>query len=104
MFVNGGTASASEVLSGALQDQKRATIVGEQTYGKGLIQTLVDLSDGSGLAVTVAKYQTPNERDINKVGITPDVPLPVSDRPQAPEPFCGSFSAAELDALFGAGK
>merc|ERR1719181_1746823 len=104
VFVNGGTASASEVLSGALQDQKRATIVGERTYGKGLIQTLVNLSDGSGLAVTVAKYQTPNERDINKVGITPDVPLPVSDRPQAPEPFCGSFSAAELDALFGASK
>lgn len=72
LLVNGQTASAAEVVAGALQDNRRATLVGEQTFGKGLIQTLVPLSDGSGVAVTVAKYQTPNGIDINKVGITPD--------------------------------
>lgn len=72
VLVNQGTASASEILAGALQDNKRATLVGEKTFGKGLIQSLFELSDGSGLAVTIAKYETPNHRDINKLGITPD--------------------------------
>lgn len=72
VLVNHGTASASEILAGALQDNQRAQIVGEKTFGKGLIQSLFDLSDGSGLAVTVAKYETPNHHDINKLGITPD--------------------------------
>lgn len=72
VLVNRGTASASEILAGALQDNQRAQVVGEKTFGKGLIQSLFDLSDGSGLAVTVAKYETPNHHDINKLGITPD--------------------------------
>jgi carboxyl-terminal processing protease len=72
VLVNKGTASASEILAGALQDNGRGLILGEQTFGKGLIQSLFDLSDGAGLAVTVAKYETPNHRDINKLGITPD--------------------------------
>ncbi len=72
VLVNQGSASASEILAGALQDNKRATLVGEKTFGKGLIQSLFELSDGSGLAVTIAKYETPNHRDINKLGITPD--------------------------------
>ncbi|MEQ9672622.1 carboxyl-terminal processing protease CtpA [Coleofasciculus sp. G2-EDA-02] len=72
VLVNQGSASASEILAGALQDNGRAKLVGERTFGKGLIQSLFDLSDGSGLAVTVAKYETPNHRDINKLGITPD--------------------------------
>ncbi|HTL88032.1 MAG TPA: S41 family peptidase, partial [Leptolyngbya sp.] len=72
VLVNQGTASASEILAGALQDNRRATIIGEKTFGKGLIQSLFDLSDGSGLAVTVAKYETPNHIDINKLGIQPD--------------------------------
>jgi carboxyl-terminal processing protease len=72
VLVNRGTASASEILAGALQDNHRAFLVGEKTFGKGLIQSLFDLSDGSGLAVTVAKYETPNHHDINKLGITPD--------------------------------
>jgi carboxyl-terminal processing protease len=72
VLVNQGTASASEILAGALQDQHRARLVGQKTFGKGLIQSLFDLSDGSGLAVTVAKYETPNHRDINKLGIIPD--------------------------------
>jgi carboxyl-terminal processing protease len=73
VLVNNGTASASEILAGALQDDSRALLVGEKTFGKGLIQSLFDLSDGSGLAVTVAKYETPSGRDINKQGIQPDV-------------------------------
>ncbi|MGF1514213.1 MAG: S41 family peptidase [Elainellaceae cyanobacterium] len=73
VLVNGGTASASEILSGALQDNGRAQLVGERTFGKGLIQSLFRLSDGSGLAVTVARYETPNHTDINKQGILPDV-------------------------------
>jgi carboxyl-terminal processing protease len=72
VLVNKGTASASEILAGALQDNGRAMILGEQTFGKGLIQSLFDLSDGAGLAVTVAKYETPTHRDINKLGIAPD--------------------------------
>lgn len=77
VLVNQGTASASEILAGALQDNGRAQLVGERTFGKGLIQSLFSLSDGSGLAVTIAKYETPNHRDINKQGIVPDVVVPI---------------------------
>ncbi|HEY9828192.1 MAG TPA: S41 family peptidase [Stenomitos sp.] len=73
VLVNRGTASASEILAGALQDTGRAKLIGERTFGKGAIQSLFDLSDGSGLAVTVATYETPNHRNINKVGIQPDL-------------------------------
>ncbi|MGL4884463.1 MAG: S41 family peptidase, partial [Waterburya sp.] len=72
VLVNQGTASASEILAGALQDNQRALLVGEKTFGKGLIQSLFELPDGAGLAVTVAKYETPNHKDINKLGIVPD--------------------------------
>ncbi|MEC7898073.1 MAG: S41 family peptidase, partial [Cyanobacteriota bacterium] len=71
-LVNGGTASASEILAGALQDDERSLLLGSNTFGKGLIQTLTNLSDGSGLAVTVAGYVTPSGRDIQGQGITPD--------------------------------
>ena len=71
-LVNGGTASASEILAGALQDDERSLLLGSNTFGKGLIQTLTNLSDGSGLAVTVAGYVTPSGRDIQGEGITPD--------------------------------
>ena len=72
VLVNQGSASASEILAGALQDNGRALLVGEKTFGKGLIQSLFELPDGAGLAVTVAKYETPNHKDINKLGIMPD--------------------------------
>jgi carboxyl-terminal processing protease len=71
-LVNSGTASASEILAGALQDDDRSLLLGDKTFGKGLIQTLTNLSDGSGLAVTVAGYLTPSGRDIQGQGIQPD--------------------------------
>ncbi len=71
-LVNGGTASASEILAGALQDNGRSQLIGSRTFGKGLIQSLTTLSDGSGLAVTVASYLTPNGRSIQNLGIEPD--------------------------------
>ena len=73
VLVNEGSASASEILSGALQDHKRGTLLGTKTFGKGLVQSVRPLGDGSGLAVTIAKYLTPSGRDINKQGIAPDV-------------------------------
>ncbi|WYM03203.1 MAG: carboxyl-terminal processing protease CtpA [Gloeotrichia echinulata CP02] len=76
ILVNQGSASASEILAGALQDNGRAQLLGETTFGKGLIQSLFELSDGSGLAVTIAKYETPKHRDINKLGIKPDKVIP----------------------------
>jgi len=82
VLVDGGSASASEILSGALQDQERAVIVGTQTFGKGLVQSVRGLGDGSGLAVTVAKYLTPDGRDINKEGIAPDVVSEISEAEQ----------------------
>ena len=71
-LVNGGTASASEILAGSLQDNGRSSLMGSRTFGKGLIQTLTNLSDGSGLAVTVAGYVTPSGRAIQGEGIQPD--------------------------------
>ena len=73
VLVNEGSASASEILSGAIQDNNRGTIVGKTTFGKGLIQSVRPLSDGSGMTVTIAKYLTPKGHDIHKNGIKPDV-------------------------------
>ena len=73
ILVDGGSASASEILSGALQDNGRAVLVGTKTFGKGLVQSVRRLGDGSGLAVTIAKYLTPSGRDIHKEGIAPDI-------------------------------
>ena len=79
VLVNEGSASASEILSGALQDNNRAVLVGQKTFGKGLVQSVRGLSDGSGLTVTIAKYLTPKGTDIHKNGIRPDVPVELSE-------------------------
>ena len=75
VLVNQGSASASEILAGALKDKYGATIVGMNTYGKGVIQTLYSLSNGGGLKITTEEYYTPNHNKINKVGIKPDVEI-----------------------------
>ena len=73
ILVNEVSASASEILSGAIQDNDRGQLVGKQTFGKGLVQSVRGLSDGSGMTVTISKYLTPNGRDIHREGIAPDV-------------------------------
>ena len=79
VLVNGNSASASEIFAGALKDYDKATIIGTKTYGKGVIQTLYKLSDGSGLKITTAEYCTPNRNKINKVGIEPDITVELPD-------------------------
>ncbi len=73
VLVNKGTASASEIVAGALQDHQRAVIMGMQTFGKGSVQSIIELEDGAGLKLTVARYYTPRHRSIQERGITPDV-------------------------------
>ena len=73
VLVNGGTASAAEIVAGALQDRGRAVIVGSQTFGKGSVQAPDQLSDGSDIELTIGHYLTPDGRSLDGVGITPDV-------------------------------
>ncbi len=75
VLVDNNSASASEILTGALKDNKRATVVGSKTFGKALVQSVHELADGSGIAITIAHYYTPKGTDINKKGITPDIEM-----------------------------
>ena len=81
VLVNEGSASASEIVSGAIKDNKRGKLIGKKTFGKGLVQSMRTLVDGSGLTVTVAKYLTPNGTDINKSGIIPDIEVKMNTNP-----------------------
>jgi len=73
LLINGGSASASEIVAGALQDLSLATVLGEQSYGKGTVQSLTSYSDGSLFKYTISKWLTPNGRDVNQIGITPNI-------------------------------
>jgi len=90
VLVNGGSASASEIVAGALQENHRATIAGTRTFGKGSVQTVIPLSEGSAIKLTTARYFTPSGASIQGLGIAPDVNLPVDD------PGAALFQAAQL--------
>lgn len=79
VLINGGSASASEILSGALKDNKRAVLVGTKTFGKGVVQEINKLPDGSGINITTQKYLTPNGIDIHKKGIEPDIEVKITE-------------------------
>jgi carboxyl-terminal processing protease len=94
VLVDGGTASAAEIVTAALQDRNRAVVVGSRTFGKGSVQQPTMLSDGSGLELTIGRYRTPSGRLLDGVGVDPDVSVPVSSAPEVAE-------SRALDVLVG---
>ena len=104
VLVNDYSASASEVLAGALKDNGEATIVGEKTYGKGVIQNVFSLADGSVLKLTVSEYLTPNETKINKIGIIPDVEVYIDPEVKEGEEIVDSQLNKAIEILKGENK
>lgn len=107
ILVNGGSASASEIVAGALQDNKRAVLVGETTFGKASVQSLLPLDDRSAIRLTTARYYTPSERAIHGVGLQPDIVVPIAPadwqkvllkraRDENPEAFAGEKQPEDL--------
>jgi carboxyl-terminal processing protease len=87
ILVDEGSASASELVAGALQDLGRATLIGTQTFGKGSVQTWRQLSNGGGVRLTIARWYTPNDRSIHEVGLSPDIEVadPAPDSAEDPQ-------------------
>jgi carboxyl-terminal processing protease len=90
ILMNENSASSSEILAGALKDRADATIVGVQSYGKGIVQTVLELDGGAGMQMTIAQYYTPNGNAVHKVGITPDVLI------ELPEGDIGMYEFGDL--------
>lgn len=91
VVVNGGSASASEIVAGAMQDRKRAVIVGSRSFGKGSVQSIIDMKDGSGLKLTTGRYFTPDHRSIQGKGVVPDVKVQAGQRVSDGEPSGGQL-------------